>query len=103
VVILCIARFDINQQRQCTYNVTMRRVHHGTIVAVEATSIIYTCGCVCVGGEGVRACVRGRTGVGMYLRACSLTNPACKVPQYHLRPLWLHQIFRHYLINGMIF
>jgi hypothetical protein len=37
-------------------------------------------------------------------RACSLTNPACTAPSYcHLRHLWLHQIFRHYIINGMIF
>ena len=40
----------------------------------------------------------------MCLRACSLTNPACNAPPYcHFRPLWLHHIFRHYLINGTIF
>ena len=31
--------------------------------------------------------------------------PACKAhgPCYHLWPLWLHCIFRHYFINGTIF
>jgi hypothetical protein len=34
VVALCATRFKIKQDRQCTYNVTMRRVHE-SIVAVE--------------------------------------------------------------------
>jgi hypothetical protein len=45
-------------------------------------------------------CVRRR--VGMYV--CSLTYPACKAhAPYYMWPLWLHHIFRHYLINGAIF
>jgi hypothetical protein len=35
--------------------------------------------------------------------ACSLPYPACNTPPYcHLRPVWLHHIFRRYLINGTI-
>ena len=39
------------------------------------------------------------------LCVCSLTYPTCKAhaPYFHLWPLWLHQIFRHYLINDTIF
>ena len=41
-------------------------------------------------------CVRGR--------ACGLNYPACNAPPYcHLRRLWLHHVFRHYLINSTIF
>jgi hypothetical protein len=81
------------QDRQCTYNVTFRHVHE-TIVAVEKQWILHSlCVCVVVGAR-TRAC----------LRACSLTNSACNAPPCcHLRPLWLHQMFRHSLINGTIF
>ena len=49
-------------------------------------------------------CVCKCTGAHVCLRACSRTNPARNAPPYcHLRPLWLHHIFRHYLTNGMIF
>ena len=49
-------------------------------------------------------CGCGCTGAGVCLRACSLTNPACNAPPYcHLCPLWLHHIFRLYLVNGTIF
>jgi hypothetical protein len=61
----------------------------------------YLLGCVCV---CVCVCSCGYTGAGLCLRACSLHNPACNAPSYcHLWPLWLHQILRHYLINGTIF
>ena len=49
-----------------------------------------------------KSCTGG--GVGECLSACSLNYPACNAPPYcHLRPLWLHHIFRHYPINGTIF
>ena len=53
-------------------------------------------------------CCRGKaisiTYFCVWASACSFTNPVCIAPQYcHLRPLWLHHIFRHYLINGTIF
>jgi hypothetical protein len=61
--------------------------------------------CVCV-----RVCVHACVvwvwvhGVGVWLCECSLTNPAYNAPPYcNLRPVWIHHIFRHYLINGTIF
>ena len=51
----------------------------------------------------VRACVRVCTGAGVSMSACSLTN-TCTTPSHcHLRPLLLHHMFRHYLMNGTIF
>ena len=47
----------------------------------------------------MRGCVFGCE----YLHACNLANPACDAPPYYFRPLWLHHIFRHYLIKGTIF
>jgi hypothetical protein len=42
--------------------------------------------------------------VGVYLHACILTYAACNALSYcHPRPLCLHYIFRHYLINDTIF
>ena len=83
--ILSFFTYTNKQHRQCRYNVTTRRVHE-TIVAVEKHQVqYYILACVCV-------------------HRCSLTYPARKAPPYcHLRPLWLHHIFRHYLINGTIF
>ena len=56
----------------------------------------------------MRACVRaygcGCKGNNACLRACRVTYPVSNAhPPYCLRPLWLHHIFRHYLINGTIF
>jgi hypothetical protein len=56
----------IKQDRQCTYNITLKLVHE-TIVAVEKPQVLLLCVCV-------RAC--------MHARAC------------HLWPLWLHHIIR---------
>ena len=43
-------------------------------------------------------------GVGECPRACSVTYPVSHVQApYCLRLLWLHHIFRYYLINGTIF
>jgi hypothetical protein len=53
-------------------------------------------------------CVLACVGVGAWTRVsvwrmCSLTYPACNWLQYcHLRPLWLHQIFLHFLTDGAI-
>jgi hypothetical protein len=57
-------------------------------------------------GECVSVCVCGFgfKGDGVCLLLCSLTNPAFNAPPYYyLRSLWLHHIFRHYLLNGTIF
>ena len=41
---------------------------------------------------------------GVRLLACRLTYPVCHAQApYCLRPLWLHRMFRHYLINGKVF
>ena len=60
---------------------------------------MYVCVCVCVCvWVGARTYKRS-------VRPYSITYPACKAhaPYFHLWPLWLHHIFRHYLINGTIF
>ena len=90
--------------------VTLSRVQE-TPLAVERNkyyTLLCTCVCVCV-----RTCARTRgggevkcgcRGVGVFLSACSFNNPARKAPAYcHLRPLWFHRMFRHYLINGTVF
>ena len=52
----------------------------------------------------VGVCARACTGAGVCLCVCSLTYPAChSQAPYCLRPLWMHHIFRHSLINGTIF
>ena len=82
------------------YNIILRRVYE-TIVAVEKQKVLHTCVCACV---GVRVCVCGCTGSGVCLQACSFTYPSCNVQSYcHVRPLWLHHIFGHYLTNGINF
>ena len=94
------------EDRQCTYNLTLRRVHV-TTAAVEKKCLTYLCVCVRARirvwvSTYVRVWVYGRVGVCM--SAWNLTYPACNTHVlYCLRPLWLHQVFRHYLINGMIF
>ena len=80
-----------------TDNVRMKQ-HSGTFrnhcCCGKAVSITYWSVCV-------RACEC--TGSGVCFRACSLTYPACNAHASHcLRPIWLH-IFRHNLINDMIF
>ena len=75
---------------QCTYSVTLTDVHKTTVVVGKQYTLHIS---VCV-----RVC--GCKGTG----ACSLTYPACNAHEpYCLRPLWLHHIFPHYLINGTIF
>ena len=73
---------------------------------------MYFCVCVFVCVCAVRACLCVRAsrwvGVGARARGCvcasRLAYPTCHVQgPYCLRPLWHHHIFRHYLINGMIF
>jgi hypothetical protein len=64
------------QYRQCTYNVTLRRVHE-TIFAVEKQLVLHFGQCVhaCT---CLRACmwVPGRVVVSIRIRAYSLANPA---------------------------
>ena len=67
--------------------------------------------CVCVSRcvsvqECMNACVCEwvRDGLGVSLCPCSLTYPACNAygPYCHLRPHWLRQTFRPYLIKVRI-
>ena len=84
------------QDRQCTYNVALRRVHI-TIVAVEKQYVLYISVCVCARKRArtwVSACACARvcgytvTGTSVCLRACSLTYPVCQQQApYCLRPL----------------
>ena len=71
------------KDRQCTCNITMRRVH-ATIVALEKQYVLHILSvCVCVG---------------------SLRYLECKAhaPYFKLWPLRLYNIFPHYLTNGTI-
>ena len=60
--------------RQCTYNVTLRRVRESLLQWKSNKYYILDCVCACV-----RACmwVPGRVCVCMRISACSLANPAC--------------------------
>jgi hypothetical protein len=112
---------EVKQQTLCTYNVTLRRVYE-MIVAVESNKYyIFLCVCVCIpralqcvrAGVCVRAsmcvCVWTVGGCGwksavVCLRPCTFFYPVCHVEASHfLRPLWLEEIYRRYLINGTIF
>ena len=68
---------NIEQNMQCTYNVTLRRVDE-SIVVVEEKEVLHIGVCVCM---FARACVRvhGRVGLCLHIRAYSLTNPARNV------------------------
>ena len=79
-----------------------------TTVAVAEQKLLHISVCVYMRvGEcmHVRVCVCvWCMGTGVCLHACSLTYPASKAPPYcHIRSLWFHHIFRHYLINDAIF
>jgi hypothetical protein len=74
----------------CKYTVTWRRVHE-IIVVLEKQKVLFISVlwvCLCTGAE-------------VCARLCSLTYPVCiALPYCHLRPLFLHHMFRHYLINA---
>ena len=80
------SRFDprdgVKQDRQSTYNVTLRPVR-AAVVAVEKQWVLHNLS-VCI---------------------CSLRHPACNAhaPYCHMWPASLYSIFPHYLINGTIF
>jgi hypothetical protein len=72
---------------------TFRRVRV-TTVAVEKQCDIFLC-VLCVG-------VDAQARAFAWPRVALLIQHATRV-RYIVWPLWLHHIFRHYLINGMIF
>ena len=79
------------QDRQCTYNVTMRRVCETLLQWKSKKYYIFLCVCVCGWVGGCRCSYKDAC---VCLCACSLTYPACNahMPCF-LRPLWLHHIF----------
>ena len=95
------------------YDVTLTRVHVSlllkSILHISVCVFVCVCvsepartrasGCVCVVRECVCRC--GCTDKGVRLRTCSLTYSASNAhAPYCLRPLWLHHIFRHYLMHS---
>jgi hypothetical protein len=71
------------QERQYTYYATLRHVHE-TIVVVRVLAYVYVCMCVC-------DCVR------VALLILHATRRRIVISS-----IWLHHIFRYYLINGTI-
>ena len=69
--------YNTKQDRQCTHNVTLRRVHEN-IFAVEKQKVLHICVCVQACGC-LRACMwlPERVDVCMSICAYSLANPAC--------------------------
>jgi hypothetical protein len=100
----CIKPGVCKQEQYKTGNVCVTLILksvHETIVAAEKQWVLHISVCV---WTRARVCGYGCTGANVCLRAYSLTNPACNTPPYcHLRPLWLHHIFRNYLTNGKTF
>ena len=79
------------QDRQCTHVTLARWRNH----CYSGKTVLHVSVCVCVCGW---------TSAGMCLRACRLSYPAFNAQApFCLRPLWLHHIFPHYLVNGAIF
>ena len=88
----------------CKRGDVLRRVYKTTVAVKVAVSLEYFCVCVC---ECVHVlscacgCGRGCMGAIVWFRTCSLINPSSNATPYcHVRPLWLQDIFPHYLING---
>ena len=73
---------QLQQDRQCTYNVTLRRVSW-TIVAQKSNKYYIFCACVCSLSIQYAMCMRQ--------------------PYHHLWPARVYDIFLHYLINDTIF
>ena len=83
------------QDRQCTCNVKLRRLHETTVAVETQRYYIFLCMCVSVFvSVDSRACACAR--VALFIQhATSRYIVICD--------LWLHHIFRHCLINGTIF
>jgi hypothetical protein len=81
-------QYKFLQGAQCTYNVTQRGVRESFLS--WKSSVIR---CLCFG-----ECVRVRV-----LPCLSTMQRVCAVLCRHMWPVWLHQIFRHFLSNGTIF
>jgi hypothetical protein len=83
------------------YNATLRRVHETTVTRKSNKYYIFLSVRVRVSAcECVRACVCARAWACACARVALLRHAHAP---YGLRPLWLHQIFRHYIMNATIF
>ena len=86
---------NFKQERQCTYNVTLRRVR----VSLLPWKSNKNCTFVCARALAcVRGCARvhGHASIQPLYPACNAYAPCCDVI---CGPLWLHHIFRYYLIK----
>jgi hypothetical protein len=68
--------YNTKQDRQCTHNVTLRRVHENIFAVEKQKSITYLCVCASL---RLFACMwlPERVDVCMSICAYSLANPAC--------------------------
>jgi hypothetical protein len=91
-------------------------VYHCSMWLAQLCDVIYvekgfvSKKCLLLNKAGVCVCVRMQAGgwarahAHVSLHTCRFTYPVCHVQvPYCLRPVWLHHIFRHYLINSTIF
>jgi hypothetical protein len=84
-----VKKSQVKINKQCTYNITLRRVRESLLL--WKSNKYYTF---------VRACVPEAWACD---RACTSMQLVCAILWRHLWLLWLHHTFRHYLINGTIF
>jgi hypothetical protein len=95
------------QDRQCVYNVTLRRVHEPLLMWKSNKYFLLLSVCV---RACVRVCVRARACMWVLGRAGVCMKPCLSCRQLlwttlwrHSWPLCLHHTFRHYHLNGAIF
>ena len=79
------------KHRQCTYNVTLRRVQETNVASGKSNKYyaylrVSVCvrACACV-DQCMCVCALMREGVDMFLSACSLTYPACNAYRPYCR------------------
>ena len=75
------------RKRHCEYKVALRCVRESLLPCKSNKYYIFSV-CMC-------ARARGR----VHAHACNLAYPACN----SYPPYWLHHIFQHIIVNGMIF
>jgi hypothetical protein len=65
---------NAEQDKQCTYNVTMRRLHENSVAVgkQKVLHILSVCMCVCVCGGGRGGEGRGCTGVALIIQHYTL-------------------------------
>ena len=111
--LLCRLRFVIANSQITRGSMYLSRnieAHARITVAVEKQEVLLIGLCVHE-RQCVRACVRACGYPGAWVCACAYVHVTllssmqrvCAILLRHLWLLWLHHIFRHYLINGAIF